>query len=130
LASDPVAARIAAMALLGEVVDVGCGRGQLVALLLVTRSAIRAVGIDWDEAKLRDARAAMAGLEATFVRGDARTCDVPAADTVLLVDVLHYMTDDEQDALLDRAARAARSRVIVRELDPERGWRSAVTRAQ
>jgi hypothetical protein len=55
---------------------------------------------------------------------------LPPCDTVLLVDVLHYMTDAEQDALLARAAAAARTRVVVRELDPDRGWRSTVTRLQ
>jgi SAM-dependent methyltransferase len=130
LASDPVAERVASMGDLGEVIDVGCGRGQLAALLLETGAATRVRGVDWDEAKIADARRALAGLAASFDRGDARTCDLGAGDTVLLVDVLHYFTDEEQDALLDRAASAARRTLVVRELDPDRGWRSAVTRLQ
>jgi hypothetical protein len=48
---------------------------------------------------------------------------------VMLIDVLHYFTIEEQDALLARAAAAVRAggRLVVREADTERGWRSAVT---
>jgi SAM-dependent methyltransferase len=130
LASDPVAARILALGALGDVVDVGCGRGQLAVLLLEARNATRVTGFDWDTAKVGDAREAATGLDATFDAGDMRTVTVPPCDTVLFVDVLHYLTDGEQDAVLAHAADAARTRVVVRELDPARGWRSGVTRVQ
>jgi uncharacterized protein (DUF2062 family)/SAM-dependent methyltransferase len=137
LASDPVAARIARVAEevpdgrgLGEVVDVGCGRGQLAVLLLEAGRATRVTGFDWDARKVGDARDAAAGLAAGFEAGDMRSVTVPPCDTALFVDVLHYLTDAEQDAVLGRAADAARTRVIIRELDPERGWRSKVTRIQ
>jgi uncharacterized protein (DUF2062 family)/SAM-dependent methyltransferase len=130
LASDPVAARVVALGALGDVVDVGCGRGQLAVLLVEAGCATRVRGFDWDAAKVSDARRAAEGLAVEIETGDARTAAVPPCDAVLLVDVLHYLTDAEQDAVLARAAGAARERVIVRELDPDRGWRSALTRAQ
>jgi SAM-dependent methyltransferase len=130
LASDPVAARVAALGDLGDVVDVGCGRGQLAALLLEMGRAERVRGVDWDAAKVDDARRACAGLDARFEASDAREAPIDGCDTVLLVDVVHYLTDAEQDALVSRAAEGARRRVVIRELDPDRGWRSAVTRAQ
>jgi uncharacterized protein (DUF2062 family)/SAM-dependent methyltransferase len=130
LAGDPVAAAIAAIGELGDVVDVGCGRGQLGVLLLEMGRAARVVGFDWDAKKIDDARAAATGLAMKLEVGDVRDHAIDACDTVLLVDVLHYMTDDAQDALLARAAIAARRRVVVRELDPDRGWRSMVTRLQ
>jgi SAM-dependent methyltransferase len=133
LASDPVAGAVAELggdAGLGDVVDVGCGRGQLAALLLEMKRATRVHGVDWDAAKVDDARAACAGLDAEFAVGDARNAVIPPCDTALAIDVLHYLTDAEQDALLARMADAAGARVVVRELDPDRGWRSAVTRLQ
>ena len=133
LASDPVAARVVELggqAGLGDVADVGCGRGQLAVLLLEAGSATRVTGFDWDAKKVADAREAAAGIAATFDAGDMREVAVPPCDTVLFVDVLHYLTDAEQDAVLARAADAARVRVVVRELDPDRGWRSGVTRMQ
>jgi uncharacterized protein (DUF2062 family) len=130
LASDPVAGRILGLGKLGEVADVGCGRGQLAVLLLEAGNATRVTGFDWDAKKVGDAREAAAGLAAAFEAGDMREMSVPPCDTALFVDVLHYLTDAEQDAVLGRAADATRRRVVVRELDPDRGWRSAVTRLQ
>ncbi len=128
IASDPVVREVASIGRLGEVADVGCGRGQMLVALLETAAATRGVGFDWDAAKIEVARAAAAGLPATFESGDILVHTIAACDTVLLIDVLHYLTDTEQDDLLCRAAAAARQRVVVRELDPHCGWRSRVAR--
>jgi SAM-dependent methyltransferase len=130
LASDPVTAAIATLGPLGEVVDVGCGRGQLAVLLAEAGLATRVRGLDWDAAKVADGRKAATGLAVELEVAGATDAPIPPCDTVLLVDVLHYLTDAEQDAVLERVAAAARARVVVRELDPDRGWRSAVTRLQ
>lgn len=133
LARDPVVREVTALGKLrslGNVVDVGCGRGQLAIALLLGTAAERVIGFDWDATKVDEANAAADGLEASFERGDVCNVKLPACDSVLVIDVLHYLTSDEQDALLERAADAARSRVIVRELDPERGWRSRITKFQ
>lgn len=131
---DPVLAKILDLAgreEFGDVLDVGCGRGQ-VALLLAEAGLARSIhGIDWDEPKLRIAEAAATDLPIAirFEAGDVRTTDFPEADTVLLVDVLHYLATEEQDALLARAAGSARRRVIVRDVDPERGSSSTLTKS-
>lgn len=133
LRSDPVASRVLEIGRaspLGAVCDVGCGRGQLGVLLLEAGVAASVHGWDWDAEKVAAATRAAEGLAARFERGDVRAHLIPACDTVLFVDVLHYLSIDEQDALLARAAASARRHVIVRELDPDRGWRSAVTRLQ
>ncbi len=114
----------------GVVADIGCGRGQL-SLLLLEAGASRSVrGFDWDEAKVAEAERAKGSLEAAYFQGDLRSTEVSACDTSLLVDVLHYLTAEEQDALLARAAKVTRSRIFVRDLDPDRGWRSNVTKLQ
>lgn len=133
LRSDPVIERIVALGRersLGNVLDLGCGRGQLAVALLEAKVATGVVGIDWDARKIEVARGAATGLPARFEVGDVRTQALDACDTALLVDVLHYMTPSEQDAVIGRVARAARACVLVRELDPDRGWRSIVTRVQ
>jgi len=133
LSSDPVAravARLAAHAPLGTVLDAGCGRGQLAVLLLELGLADRVFGFDWDAKKVLLATRAARGLAATFREADLRAPFAETVDTGLLIDVLHYLTDDEQDAVLRNVARAARRTVFVRELDPDRGWRSRVTRVQ
>src|SRR5262249_31323494 len=44
-------------------------------------------------------------------------------------DLLHYFKIEEQNAIVDRAARAVRpgGRLLVRDADAERGWRSFAT---
>ena len=137
LISDPVARLIADIAgdapgVLGEVLDVGTGRGQLPILLVELGRATRGRGVDWDEAKIDDAKLAAAAaprIDAEFTQGDARTAPFDAADTVLLIDLLHYFTIEEQDDIVRRAAKAVRpgGRIVVREADTERGWRSKMT---
>jgi len=119
---------------LGEVLDVGTGRGQVPLLLVELGRASSARGVDWDVAKLADAKraAAVDGRSsplASFALGDVRTAPFAPADTVLLVDILHYFREDEQDAILDRAAAAVRpgGRIVVRDADTTRGWRSWAT---
>lgn len=133
LRADPVVARVVEIGRargFGRVLDLGCGRGQLAVALLEARAATSVRGFDWDEEKIAAARAASKGLDATFERGDLRTHDLGAFDTALLIDVLHYLPADDQRALLLRAVAARPRAMLVRELDPDRGWRSAVTRLQ
>lgn len=133
---DPVAQLIAGQAErlggLGEVVDVGSGRGQLALALLELAVCEQVHGIDWDESKVDSAREAAEvapALAATFEQADVREAALPRADTVMLIDVLHYLDVAEQDALLTRAAQAVREggTLLLREADTERGWRSWAT---
>ncbi|MCL2776513.1 MAG: class I SAM-dependent methyltransferase [Polyangiaceae bacterium] len=114
---------------LGDVLDVGCGRGQLALFLLEMDAAQRVVGMDWDAEKVNLAKRAAAGLEATFQTADAMVEPLPSADTVLLIDVLHYLTIDMQNALLARAVACVRpgGRLVVREASSACGVRSALT---
>ena len=111
----------------GDVLDVGCGRGQVGVALLEAGLARSVLGLDWNPAPLDAARRAAAGLAfRAEVRDVARPAALPRADTVLVVDVLYQLAPAAQDALLREAARAARARVLIRTLDPDRGWRSAL----
>ncbi len=137
LLMDPIAKLIAdvegdAPAVLGEVTDIGTGRGQLPILLLELGRASRAYGVDWDQKKVDDgARAASVApaLPVELQQGDARSAELPEADTVMLIDLIHYFTLEEQDRILERAAKAVRpgGRLLVREADTERGARSWAT---
>jgi SAM-dependent methyltransferase len=131
LLGDPVA-KLAVDLASGSLLDIGTGRGQVPLLLLLLGRVSRVHGIDWDAAKIAAAQHAAAGLTAlaaSFVREDVRTARFEPADTVLLLDALHYFTVEEQDALLDRAATAVLPGgcILVREADASAGWRSAMT---
>jgi len=122
-----VVRQLAALGSLGEVLDVATGRGQLALLLVETGQAARLSGMDWDERKIELLRDA-AGDAGRVFAADLRTTELPTADTVLLIDVLHYLSAAEQRELLAHAVAATRpgGRVIVRELDPARGLASWV----
>jgi 2-polyprenyl-3-methyl-5-hydroxy-6-metoxy-1,4-benzoquinol methylase len=128
LRSDPSTAAILGLAPLGDVLDVGCGRGQLAVVLLEAGAASRVRGIDWDERKVEVARRAAEGLDAVFERADARELPAAQVDTVLLVDVLHYFDEPAQDAVLRRAAACVRpgGRLVLRDGTLGEGWRSSL----
>ncbi len=118
LGSDPLTERLAALGEVGDVLDAACGRGQF-ALLLHELGAARSVrGFDRDAEKVRIAEQAAQGAIELSV-GDLRSAELPEVDTVLLLDVLHYLHADEQDRVLARAAAAVRpgGRLVIRDID-------------
>lgn len=118
---DPVLRELAQVGPLGSVLDAGCGRGQLGVCLVEAGLARSLSGFDYDARKVELAVAA--APEANFVAADAESFAFPRVDTVLLVDVLHYLTPEAQDLVLERAAAALPrgGRVVVREVGAEPG---------
>jgi SAM-dependent methyltransferase len=113
-------------------VDLGAGLGMLPVLLGVLGDGRRALGIEWDAAKVAcgvHAARDLGGVE--VVEGDARTATIPACDVITLVDMLHYWDADAQRALLARCRAALRpgGRLVVREGDPSRRGGARWTRA-
>jgi uncharacterized protein (DUF2062 family)/SAM-dependent methyltransferase len=112
----------------GRVLDAGAGRGQFGLLLLELGRARSLVGCDSDPRKVGIFRAA-AGNAARVEACDLLALPAGPADTVLLIDVLHYLPRVEQNELLVQvAARVPSGRVLIRELDAAASARSSVTR--
>lgn len=102
----------------GDLLDIGCGRGRV--LKLLAGRANRAVGVDTDSESRNSARIAlfMAGADNCSLRkGDMHALDFDAEsfDTVILDDVLAEAEDPER--ALDEARRVLRpqGRVFVLE---------------
>jgi 2-polyprenyl-3-methyl-5-hydroxy-6-metoxy-1,4-benzoquinol methylase len=129
LRRDPATRAIVRLGPLREVLDLGCGRGHLALYLLESGIAESVRAFDWDEDKIALARDASQGLAASFETRDIRHVDMEPADTVLLVDVLHYLRAPTQDAMLERAADLVRpgGKLVVRDATMNAGWRSFVT---
>jgi uncharacterized protein (DUF2062 family)/SAM-dependent methyltransferase len=151
---DPVYRRLLDEGLLprpGRLVDLGCGRGILLALLSspveewrnapphsecstavrvrhVAPLGTQLLGIELDPRLVRVARRALAGA-ATIERGDLATCPIPACATAVILDVLHYLPAAAQEALLDRvvAALGPRGVLLMREADAAAGLGFRVT---
>ena len=112
-------------------VDLGSGLGMLPVLLGVVGGERRALGVEWDAAKVACGVHAARGLAGVdVVAGDARSFAIPPCDVVTLVDMLHYWDVDTQRALLARCRAALRpgGRLLVREGDPARRGGARFTR--
>jgi len=137
LANDPVYAATAGE--LGEsalpLLDIGCGLGLLGHYLNAHHHLPRYVGLDRDARKILAAIAAAdrAGL---LPRMQLGTTDVPALPSlqghVALLDVLHYLTAEQQQTLLAAAIAhlAPTGRLIIRNVLREPNWRFHATRVE
>jgi SAM-dependent methyltransferase len=123
----------------GLILDLGCGRGILLALLATARAlgmtpggkrgrGPRLCGIEQRPADAETARGALDG-EAEILIGDVRTMPLPPCQAAILLDVLLYLDRDEQYGLLGEIADALEpgGLLIVREADAGSGWRFAAT---
>jgi len=99
----------------GEVVvDVGTGRGELLAVA-VERGAARAIGVEYAPDAVRLAEQTLAAHRlgadrAEVIRGDARRLPLgsSSADLVMMLDVVEHLTPPELDAALREALRVLR----------------------
>lgn len=124
LSRDPVFRHLLVHGLIAprsRVLDIGCGQGLLASLLqaaggeaqdgrwpegwAAAPAEARVTGIELvprDVARARDAL----GNGAEFLCGDMRSVAFPAADTVVILDALHYIETAEQDEVLARVRGA------------------------
>jgi len=129
LHSDPLTRLLAALpGDFGRVLDAAAGRGQFGLFLWELGRCRELFGFDSDARKLAVAARAAAG-DASFETQDLLEFREREVDTLLLIDVLHYLTLPEQDRLLQRAARCVKEgRIVIRELDAGHAARSLITR--
>ena len=124
LGFDPVFQHLLSQGLIApraRVLDIGCGPGLLASLLractllaqqgrwpsqwAAAPAAAQVTGIDLRSRDIERAKASL-GDAAEFVCGDMRQIPFPEADTVVLLDVLHYINLAEQNEVLTRVRRA------------------------
>ena len=114
----------------GQLLDIGCGEGYLMAYTREVKPLIRLMGVDIDRRRLDVARLALGdepNLE--ICEGDIREVDLPPSNVVTVLDVLHYLPVADQDAALDRLARVLEpgGLLLIRDADASQGIRSRIT---
>jgi cyclopropane fatty-acyl-phospholipid synthase-like methyltransferase len=143
LSGDPVFQAMLERGLLlgrGHILDLGCGQGLLASWLRAARLCYQSGSWPqgWPpaptprstrgiELMLRDVERARAALGPTceISQGDIRSADFGTTDAVVILDVLHYMTREEQLQVLKRvrAALPARGLLLMRIGDADGGLR-------
>jgi uncharacterized protein (DUF2062 family)/SAM-dependent methyltransferase len=115
----------------GTVVDLGCGYGMALCFAAFGESDRRLVGCDLNAHRIAVARQALSALNAEVSVGDVRAFELPPAGLILILDVLQYLSAEEQLALLERCCLALtpQGRLIFRVHDRERGLWSTITMA-
>ena len=135
LAADPAYAATAELVRQRPqpLLDIGCGIGLLGQYLHAHGAVTRYLGVDNDPRKIEAGLRALrrSGLEGTLrlLQGDgafAQACH----GHVALIDVLHYLPEAGQRAVLENAVAhlAPRGRLIVRNVLRESSWRFHLTR--
>lgn len=132
--TDPVygAALDALRGTVNPLLDVGCGVGVLTLFLREHGVQLPVTGLDFDGRKIAAARKACAGVpDAAFRTGDARE-PMPEGHSVMLLDLLHYFTAEDQSRILANAATAVPPGgvVIIRDAINDGSWRYRMTYAQ
>lgn len=115
----------------GTVVDLGCGYGMALCFAAYSDGGRRLVGCDLNEHRIATAREALRNMNAEVSVADVRDFRLPTASLILILDVLQYLTEEEQLALLRRCCAALEpgGKFIFRVHDCERGVWSAITMA-
>jgi SAM-dependent methyltransferase len=129
----------------GVLLDLGCGLGGLNALLHEAGKQYRLgnwpadwapppqnlemYGVELHERKARVAAQALRG-KATITQGDIRNAALPDCTVAVILDVLLYLSAEDQLRALQRVAQAIRpgGMLIMREGDAAGGWRFHATR--
>ena len=111
--------------------DLGCGMGLLAAYLRASGHRAPIVGWDVDEEKIAIAKTVLPGTSENFHAGDVLDFSEHSGDVVML-DVLHYFSDEDQQQLLRKIAAsiALQGVALIRLALNEPNWRFVATKAE
>lgn len=86
-----------------KILDLGCGYGFLDFYLHYREEGREIIGVDYDEKKIEIAANSYGKTEKlSFVRADVTSFEFGNQDVIFLNDMLHYLSEEEQHALLLR----------------------------
>ena len=129
----------------GSLLDLGCGQGMLLSLLKAAKqqyhaglwprdwpappSHLACRGIDSSANRVQTARRAL-GEDSQVDRCDLRDLDFPPCSAIVILDVLFYLGETEQERVMDKVAAALEpgGLLLLRETDAGAGLAFHVTK--
>jgi len=97
-----------------NILDIGCGYGYLSLYLHYKNENRKITGIDYDEEKIQLAQNCYDKNEnISFTFADAKTFPFKNQDVIFLNDVLHYLSKDNQQIVLDKCVNALNENGII-----------------
>ncbi|MEC5146740.1 1-acyl-sn-glycerol-3-phosphate acyltransferase [Chitinophaga sp. 212800010-3] len=115
----------------GRILDIGCGYGFMDYMLAWTAPGREITGIDYDEDKITTAaRCFKKPEQLQFIHGDIAATPFEQYDAFILSDVLHYLSADEQETLLQQciARLTTDGMIIIRDGDSDKQKRHEGTK--
>lgn len=116
----------------GQITDIGCGMGQMDFMLSMYKSGRRILGIDYDDEKITVAQncwlnKCLGGL--SFRCEDASQAELPESDAFIISDMMHYLSAEKQQELIQRCASKLKSGglILVRDSDSENAEGQKIT---
>lgn len=108
----------------GHIVELGCGEGMGSNYFAICSSSREILGVDLDRRRIEQA---YKGLKNTkFLYGDITKINIPSADSILLVHVLHHLTSyEKQEQLLKmiKSKLKKRGQLLIVEVEPKFSWK-------
>ncbi|MDR2622243.1 MAG: 1-acyl-sn-glycerol-3-phosphate acyltransferase [Dysgonamonadaceae bacterium] len=113
------------------ITDLGCGYGFLDYMLVFRSEKRRITGIDYDEEKIAVANHNFSKNEQLrFIRADVSTVTFDNSDIFILNDILHYLPEEKQEAVLSQCVGKlnANGKIIIRDGAREKEKKHLLTR--
>jgi 1-acyl-sn-glycerol-3-phosphate acyltransferase len=112
------------------ITDIGCGYGFLSYMLAFRSGERRITGIDYDAEKIATAQNNFSKTDRLqFIAADASAFAFAPSDVFILNDVLHYLPEEKQHAVLMQCVKNlnAGGKIIIRDGDREQRRKHALT---
>jgi len=109
----------------GTIIDLGCGQGIITSYIARNKSR-RVIGVDLDTSRLRQSNS----KNLKFVNANIVTYNLKRPNGIVISDVMHHLSYEDQDKLLSRISKSLKKGgvFVVKEIDTHEFVRSRLSR--
>lgn len=103
------------------ILDLGCGYGYVSMLISELKPNAKITAVDYDAEKIEVAKHCFIGKNIDFICQNVVEYELPQADTYIISDMLHYISHEEQEALIGSIIEKLpeNGKIIIRDANSE-----------